>query len=91
VVMVVMMFSFRSSPPRLAADHTGDERAGAGWTARGKYPWSAPGVGRAGGSGAAGTPGPVLVEISASSRFRDNRIMTPIRGGRLSEVMAHYF
>ena len=34
VVMVVMMFSFRSSPPRLAADHTGDERSGAGWTVR---------------------------------------------------------
>ena len=25
------------------------------------------------------TPGPVLVEISASSRFRDSRIMTPYR------------
>lgn len=36
VVMVYMMFSFRSSPPRLAAVHTGDERAGAGWTARGE-------------------------------------------------------
>jgi hypothetical protein len=38
VVLVYMMFSFRSSPPRLAAGHTGDERAGARWTARGKYP-----------------------------------------------------
>ncbi len=35
VVMVYMMFSFRSSPPGLAAVHTGDERAGARWTARG--------------------------------------------------------
>ena len=51
VVMVYMMFSFRSSPPRLAAVHTGDERAGARWTAHGKYPRSASG---AGGSGAAG-------------------------------------
>jgi hypothetical protein len=54
VVMVYMMFSFRSSPPRLAAVHTGDERAGAGWTAHGKYPRSASG---AGGSGAAGDAG----------------------------------
>jgi len=30
VVVVYMMFSFRSSLPRLAAVHTGDERAGAG-------------------------------------------------------------
>jgi len=37
VVMVYMTFSFRSSPPRLAAVHTGDERAAAGWTTRGKY------------------------------------------------------
>jgi hypothetical protein len=44
VVMVSMMFSSRSSPPRLAAVHTGDERAAAGWTARGEI--SAVGVRR---------------------------------------------
>ena len=44
VVMVYMMFSFRSSPPRLAADHTGDEPTGAGWTTRGEI--SAVGVRR---------------------------------------------
>ncbi len=36
VVMVYMMFSFRSSPPRLAAIHTGDELAAAGWTTSGE-------------------------------------------------------
>jgi len=34
--MVYTMFSFRSSPPRLAAVHTGDERAAAGWTTSGE-------------------------------------------------------
>jgi hypothetical protein len=47
-VVVYMMFSFRSSLPRLAAVHTGNERAGAGWTARGKYPRPASGAVRAG-------------------------------------------
>jgi hypothetical protein len=70
VVIVVMMFSFRSSPPRLAADHTGDEQAGAGWTARGKYPGRRPAREAA---ARQATPGPVLVEISASSPFRDSR------------------
>ena len=51
LVMVYMEFSFRSSPPRLAAVHTGDERAGAGWTARGKYPRSASGAVRSGAAG----------------------------------------
>jgi alpha/beta superfamily hydrolase len=46
VVMVYMMFSFRSSPPQLAAVHTGDERAAARWTTRGKYPRPASGPGR---------------------------------------------
>jgi hypothetical protein len=45
VVMVDMMFSFRSPPPRLAAVHTGDERAAAGWTTAGKYLRPASGAG----------------------------------------------
>jgi hypothetical protein len=36
VVMVYMMFSFTSPPPRLAAVHTGDEQAAARWTTRGE-------------------------------------------------------
>ncbi len=46
VVMVYMMFSFRSSPPRLAAVHTGDERAAARWTTRGEISAAGPRRGR---------------------------------------------